>query len=350
MATVPPLAKIAVGAFHSAIVTDSFYSQVEKDSQTKTQTSLFTWGTNQYGVLGTGEPEYKGNADAQTPERPTPTLVNAPANTKWRPTEVGCGTHHTIVLNKPLDVEGGTVFAAGLGTRGRLGFSESGSSQVEDVWWSPTFVKVPVPQDVHVIRIAVGSDHAFALSQHGQVYAWGANSDGQCGCGNGVDVRKPTLVPFVGDTRIRHMAAGARHSLFCDSTGSTYACGYGANGRLGVGDIDTRYTPARLEEPAGLRCTFVCVGEAHSGMIDSAGEVYTWGIGSFGRLGTGETKDSLVPQRVNALEGNRCTFLSMGTFHSLACTFKGKIFAWGSGIVWACLQRTTRRSCFSLAS
>merc|ERR1719247_2261632 len=114
--------------------------------------------------------------------------------------------------------------------------------------------------------------------------------------------------------------------------GGTFACGFGHNGRLGLGTSVSVLRPTRLDEPAGLRSNFVACGEAHSGLIDTSGEVYTWGIGSFGRLGTGETKDALVPQRVNALEGNRCTMMAMGTFHTLVCTHRGKLFAWGSGI------------------
>jgi hypothetical protein len=36
--------------------------------------------------------------------------------------------------------------------------------------------------------------------------------------------------------------------------------------------------------------------------VDSMGTCYTWGAGSYGRLGHGEEADILVPKRVDSLE------------------------------------------------
>jgi len=76
---------------------------------------------------------------------------------------------------------------------------------------------------------------------------------------------------------------------------------------------------------------YVAAGEAHSSSIDTVGNVYTWGAGSYGRLGHGEESDIPVPMRIQALSGIKMEQVELGTLHSIALSDKGVLYSWGSG-------------------
>lgn len=52
--------------------------------------------------------------------------------------------------------------------------------------------------DQKIVEIAVGSEHTLALSNEGEVWAWGNNGDGQLGLGHTNIVREPQLVTTTG--------------------------------------------------------------------------------------------------------------------------------------------------------
>lgn len=49
---------------------------------------------------------------------------------------------------------------------------------------------------------------------------------------------------------------------------------------------------------AGLVCVQASCGGTHTMVLTSEGRIYTWGRGSFGRLGTGTEKDYYSPVEV----------------------------------------------------
>ncbi|KAF7150887.1 hypothetical protein RHSIM_Rhsim02G0177000 [Rhododendron simsii] len=68
------------------------------------------------------------------------------------------------------------------------------------------------------------------------------------------------------------------------------------------------------------------------------GNVYAWGRGTFGRLGTGSEKDELFPVRIDfdsaryrSAQGKRLKFVEIaaGAYHSLALADDGSIWSWG---------------------
>jgi len=48
----------------------------------------------------------------------------------------------------------------------------------------------------------------------------------------------------------------------------------------------------------GFRVRDVAAGSNHSAAVTSAGELYTWGLGEYGRLGHGDNLTQLTPKRV----------------------------------------------------
>lgn len=57
--------------------------------------------------------------------------------------------------------------------------------------------------------------------------------------------------------------------------------------------------PRVIESLRGKEVVDVAAGGAHSACITSAGELYTWGKGRYGRLGHGDSEDQPRPKQVS---------------------------------------------------
>ena len=77
---------------------------------------------------------------------------------------------------------------------------------------------------------------------------------------------------------------------------------------------------------------FASAGEAHSACLDESGKLYTWGMGTYGRLGTGEESDQLVPVLVSALTKVQMMTVSCGAFHTSAVSLEGEMYVFGGGL------------------
>ncbi|OQS05189.1 regulator of chromosome condensation (RCC1) [Thraustotheca clavata] len=75
----------------------------------------------------------------------------------------------------------------------------------------------------------------------------------------------------------------------------------------------------------------VSVGAKHALAIHQSGQLYGWGFGSYGRLGTEVHQDKPVPQLLTNLKDMRFKAVACGYSHSLALRQDGQIFVWGAG-------------------
>ncbi|KAM7459356.1 hypothetical protein LguiA_036350 [Lonicera macranthoides] len=82
-----------------------------------------------------------------------------------------------------------------------------------------------------------------------------------------------------------------------------------------------------------LKVVSIAAGEAHTLALTGDGRVYSWGRGTFGRLGTGSEGDELVPVRVKfdfkGQDKLNIVGISAGAYHSLALADNGSIWSWG---------------------
>lgn len=83
----------------------------------------------------------------------------------------------------------------------------------------------------------------------------------------------------------------------------------------------------------------IAAGEAHNLALAGDGCVYSWGRGTFGRLGTGSEEDVFFPVRIafgssNGSESERLKFVGIaaGSYHSLALSDDGFVWSWGYNI------------------
>ncbi|CAN6456668.1 unnamed protein product [Victoria cruziana] len=93
------------------------------------------------------------------------------------------------------------------------------------------------------------------------------------------------------------------------------------------------------EGPLAAKVIGICAGEAHTLALTAEGEVYSWGRGTFGRLGTGKEEDEKRPVPVSFVSDKkrrgrsdkprRMVAVAAGAYHSLALEDDGSVWSWG---------------------
>lgn len=134
------------------------------------------------------------------------------------------------------------------------------------------------------------------------------------------------------------LSCGARHSIACCEDGDVFSWGFGLNGRLGHGSEENELKPRRIEAfllSEEQKVVDVAAGDSHSMALTKDGNVFTWGSGSYGRLGLGTEMDALLPQVISCFRDLDVTGIACSTFHSLAVVDNtgstSSLFTWGGG-------------------
>ena len=83
-------------------------------------------------------------------------------------------------------------------------------------------------------------------------------------------------------------SCGAKHMLALTNENLVYSWGTGENGRLGLGDTVGRNIPTQVDWFINKEIKFIECGESHSIALTSTGDIFSWGCGSYYRLGHGD--------------------------------------------------------------
>lgn len=112
-----------------------------------------------------------------------------------------------------------------------------------------------------------------------------------------------------------------------------FTWGRGSDGRLGHGETDDRdqdhLRPKEIYTLSQRKPLFVAAGESHSAAISENLNLFTWGNGGFGRLGHPDDFSENAPKRVEELLDFEVIQVSCGSFHTLVQTATGEVFAFG---------------------
>ncbi len=151
------------------------------------------------------------------------------------------GTSVGVVVDAGSDIGGmlvkGQVYMWGTNKQGQCGCGATGDS-ID----SP----MPVKQTVLFKSISLGGDQNYngqilAVDRSGRAWCWGAGLDGQCGTGKKANVDVPTLVP--GQTSVAEVAAGGAYSLFVGKDGDLWGTGDIHDGAAGQGSTVDQFHP-----------------------------------------------------------------------------------------------------------
>jgi len=79
--------------------------------------------------------------------------------------------------------------------------------------------------DQHIVHVACGESHSLALSDRGQLFSWGAGSDGQLGLMTTEDsVAVPRLIQKLNQQTILQVSCGNWHCLALAAGNITLKC------------------------------------------------------------------------------------------------------------------------------
>ncbi|XP_014251481.1 E3 ubiquitin-protein ligase HERC2 isoform X1 [Cimex lectularius] len=239
-----------------------------------------------------------------------------------RPIYIAGGSKSLFIVTQE-----GKVFACGESTNGRLGLGHTNNVSV------PRQLTTLSQYVVKKVAVHSGGKHAMALTIDGKVFSWGEGSDGNLGHGNTQSLEKPRMIEALKSKKIRDIACGSSHSAAITSNGELYTWGLGEYGRLGHGDCVTQLKPKLVKALAGHHIVKVACGsrDAQTLALSSKGLVFSWGDGDFGKLGRGGSEGCDLPQNVERLNGLGVCHIECGAQFSLALTKAGQIWTWGKG-------------------
>ena len=187
--------------------------------------------------------------------------------------------------------------------------------------------------------VSCGSSFITALTSDGELLAWGENDFGQLGQGDDERRDVPSSVCWGEEVVVvKSVSAGAEYVLAVTSTDKVFAWGRGVEGQLGTGEQvfdEPQVQPEPVLLPPDCSVAKAVAGVFHSAAVTANGELYTWGEGTSGQLGTGEKRSSLEPVLVEELgrngEDEHVVNVACGTFHTLALTHAGTVYSFGKG-------------------
>jgi alpha-tubulin suppressor-like RCC1 family protein len=187
------------------------------------------------------------------------------------------------------------------------------------------------------------------------VFAFGSNSKGQLGQNEGTTLTQsgnplPVKVQWASEapsnlSDCRSVSAASEYSAALTHAGEVFTWGNQTQGRLGSGrssgnyKFGTRVVKANPATPVTYlgQIVKVQVAEAHSLAVGASGAVWGWGDAAFGQLGQGDTSDKAKAIQLNAW--NDVADVAAGDKHSLVLR-RGPS---ADGIVFAAGLRTNGR-------
>ena len=325
-----------------------------------TDNSLYAWGNNANGELGTG--------DTVNRSRSYPTQI------KTGISKIQAGNNFTLMLDNS-----GNMFTTGAGTAGStgIGFTTNRSSPTQ-IGSGTTWVEISASGDT--------GSHAMAIDSSTNLWAWGFNSTGQLGLGVTTPRSSPTQIGSgwskistmfgfsigvktdgtlwgtgdnslgslgdsttvnkssftalaslnntidyiptpIGTSSWSQVAAGDSHSMALTSDNKLFAWGLNSSGQLAQGDAVNRSSPVQVGTES---YSVIAAGMSHSGGLRSAdSSLWLWGNNATGQLGTNDTISRSSPVQVNV--GGASTSWSLtalGASHTVGLT-ANTLYTWG---------------------
>jgi alpha-tubulin suppressor-like RCC1 family protein len=150
------------------------------------------------------------------------------------------------------------------------------------------------------------------------------------------------------------ISLGVYHSSELTPTGRVFMWGKNFYGQLGDGTTTDRNVPteitSRFSLDASDRIISLSLGTSHSAALSFTGRVFMWGSNGNGQLGDGTTTDRIVPteitSRFSLSTGDQIISLSTRSFHTSALSATGRVFMWGNNMVGQLGDGTTQINTF----
>lgn len=256
------------------------------------------WGDNQYGQLGLGDEEPRGDGPGEMGSA----LPAVWLSSTYTATQIVAGGAHTCAL-----LGDGSVKCWGLNDSGQLGQGTSFNRGDDALEMGTYLTAVSLGIGRTAVQLAAGLSHTCALLDDDTVKCWGNNAFGQLGQGSQFNRGDDQLetgsylsaIQLGTGRTARSIAAGYQHTCALLDDDSVKCWGQNDFGQLGLGD-----EADRGDEPGEMGNALPAIGFGL--VLDppskiAAGGYHTcallgtnlrcWGMGTSGQLGLGDSAD-----------------------------------------------------------
>ncbi|UTX51066.1 hypothetical protein KI440_02565 [Candidatus Saccharibacteria bacterium TM7i] len=277
---------------------------------------IYCWGYSNYGQLG----------DGTTIQKSSPVAVSQgeiPAGVTIR--QLVAGSSHTCALTSD-----NKVYCWGYNAYGQAGGSSISTNRVTPV----AVFQGAIPSGVAIRQITAGGHNTCALASDNRAYCWGQNTSGQLGDGTTVNKFSPVAVSqgeIPAGATIRQLTAGVGYICTLASDNKAYCWGQNANGRLGNGTADDKFSPVAVSQgeiPAGVTIRRIIPGINHTCALTANNKAYCWGYNSVGQLGDGTTTSKFYPAEV--LTSVSFRQVTIGSNYTCTLASDSKAYCWGT--------------------
>ena len=159
------------------------------------------------------------------------------------------------------------------------------------------------------------NNNQLVLHNDGSVQVIGASQRGALGLGDDISaVKHFSLIEKLADKQIVKLVSGSDFNVVIDKDGVMHSWGQNNYGQLGNTSQLTNPVPKPIKSLASKKITDVTCGDNFCLALTNEGEVYSWGCGSSGQLGQGNTMDLSQPKPVPV--NFKAKSISCGEAHS----------------------------------
>ncbi|MBN2361778.1 MAG: hypothetical protein JXR83_20165 [Deltaproteobacteria bacterium] len=256
------------------------------------------WGRNNYGQLGVGDRDYRGNDQGEMGEA----LPTVDLGTGAFAQSVVVGIAHACAL-----LQDGQVKCWGNNNSGQLGIGDTDSRGDDPGEMGELLPSVSLSTTHYATALAAGAFHNCALLDDQTVKCWGRNDLGLLGTGD-LQIRGDQLddmgdnlpaVDLGNGATVRAIDCGVYHCCAVLTDGRIKCWGANDVGQLGLGDHQNRGdNPGEMDGalpavslPTGDEVLDIALSnQATCALIANSGTdlVRCWGNNFYGELGTGE--------------------------------------------------------------
>lgn len=183
---------------------------------------------------------------------------------------------------------------------------------------------------INIKKIYSGCDYNFSIDANDKIYAWGLNSDGQCGILDKEIIKNPTEIKMSeleNDEKIINISCGNNFTYFLSNKNKIYLCGYNL------------LTKEKYFSPKRVKLSFekeiisqIETGEKLCLFLTKMGNVYIIGEGESSKLGfenknLDTNEEHIEPKQVMNIRNIQS--ISCGYNHCFAVSKNNIVFCWG---------------------
>ncbi len=216
----------------------------------------------------------------------------------------------------------GTLWGMGLNSSGQLGQGNT----------IDTTTPVQITDKDDFLEVDAGDGFVVAIAEDG-IYTFGANENGQLGIGSTENALSPQKLNVEFDIlyeKFIDVSASTNYCLALTNKGNVYAWGRNGSGQLGIGNKTNQTTPQKVSALSDI--VYINAENVQSFAIKKDGTVYGWGHGSNYQLASENTGTCQSPRQITSLKDKDIKKIVCGDGYGIAVSRNGNMYTFGSNV------------------